>query len=109
MTTIHAYTNDQVLIDTYHPDMYRARSATHSMIPAKTGAASALGLVLPELAGKLDGLAIRVPTINVSLVDLSFQAKGITTAKEVNEILKKASESSSLKVCLITVKNLSFL
>lgn len=97
MTTIHAYTNDQVLIDTYHPDKYRARSATHSMIPAKTGAASALGLVLPELAGKLDGLAIRVPTINVSLVDLSFQSKRITTAQEVNAILKKASESSTLK------------
>lgn len=97
MTTIHAYTNDQVLIDTYHPDMYRARSATHSMIPAKTGAASALGLVLPELAGKLDGLAVRVPTINVSLVDLSFQAKRTTTAKDVNEILKKASESTELK------------
>lgn len=97
MTTIHAYTNDQVLIDTYHPDMYRARSATHSMIPAKTGAASALGLVLPELAGKLDGLAIRVPTINVSLVDLSFQAKRVTTAEEVNQILKKASETGPLK------------
>lgn len=97
MTTIHAYTNDQVLIDTYHPDKYRARSATHSMIPAKTGAASALGLVLPELAGKLDGLAIRVPTLNVSLVDLSFQAKCTTTVKEVNDILKKASESTALK------------
>jgi glyceraldehyde 3-phosphate dehydrogenase len=97
MTTIHAYTNDQVLIDTYHPDMYRARSATHSMIPAKTGAASALGLVLPELAGKLDGLAIRVPTINVSLVDLSFQANRTTTVQEVNEILKKASQEKGLK------------
>ncbi len=97
MTTIHAYTNDQVLIDSHHSDMYRARSATHSMVPAKTGAASALGLVLPELAGKLDGLAIRVPTINASLVDLSFQAKRTTTVKEVNEILKKASESTELK------------
>ncbi|MGB9086973.1 MAG: type I glyceraldehyde-3-phosphate dehydrogenase [Candidatus Aquirickettsiella gammari] len=97
MTTIHSYTNDQVLIDTYHPDMYRARSATHSMIPTKTGAASALGLVLPELAGKLDGLAIRVPTINVSLVDLSFQSKRATTAMEVNQILKKASEEKALQ------------
>jgi glyceraldehyde 3-phosphate dehydrogenase len=97
MTTIHSYTNDQVLIDTYHPDRYRARSATHSMIPTKTGAAAALGLVLPELAGKLDGLAIRVPTINVSLVDLSFQAKRATTAMEVNQILKQASEEAALK------------
>lgn len=97
MTTVHAYTNDQVLIDTYHPDMYRARSATHSMIPAKTGAASALGLVLPELSGKLDGLAVRVPTINVSLVDLSFQAKRETTVQEVNQILKKTSLEGPLK------------
>lgn len=97
MTTIHAYTNDQVLIDTYHSDMYRSRSATHSLIPTKTGAASALGLVYPELDGKLDGLAIRVPTINVSLVDLSFQSKRETTAQEVNEILKKASKTSPLK------------
>ena len=97
MTTIHSYTNDQVLINIYHPDMYRARSATHSMIPTKTGAASALGLVLPELAGKLDGLAIRVPTINVSLVDLSFQSKRATTAMEVNQILKKASEEKALQ------------
>ena len=97
MTTIHAYTNDQVLIDTYHSDMYRSRSATHSLIPTKTGAASALGLVYPELDGKLDGLAIRVPTINVSLVDLSFQSKRETTAQEVNEILKKASKTSALK------------
>lgn len=97
MTTIHAYTNDQVLIDTYHSDIYRSRSATHSMIPTKTGAASALGLVYPKLDGKLDGLAIRVPTINVSLVDLCFQAKQKVTSKEVNEILKKASENSTLK------------
>lgn len=97
MTTIHAYTNDQVLIDTYHSDKYRSRSATHSMIPTKTGAASALGLVYPKLEGKLDGLAIRVPTINVSLVDLSFQAERNTTSKEVNEILRKASESSALQ------------
>jgi glyceraldehyde 3-phosphate dehydrogenase len=97
MTTIHAYTNDQVLIDTYHSDMYRSRSATHAMIPTKTGAASAMGLVYPKLDGKLDGLAIRVPTINVSLVDLSFQAERKVTSKEVNEILKNASESSVLK------------
>lgn len=97
MTTIHAYTNDQVLLDTQHSDMHRARSATSSMIPTKTGAASAVGLVLPELAGKLDGLAIRVPTINVSLVDLSFQAKRTTTIEELNQILKQASKEASLK------------
>lgn len=100
MTTIHAYTNDQVLIDTYHADKYRSRSATHSMIPTKTGAASALGLVCPELDGKLDGLAIRVPTINVSLVDLSFQAERKTTAKDVNALLEKASKSHPLKEVL---------
>ena len=92
MTTIHAYTNDQVLTDVYHEDLRRARSATMSMIPAKTGAAVAVGLVLPELNGKLDGFAIRVPTINVSLVDLSFIAKRDTTVDEVNAILKTASE-----------------
>ena len=92
MTTIHAYTNDQVLTDVYHEDLRRARSATQSQIPTKTGAASAVGLVLPELAGKLDGYAIRVPTINVSLVDLSFVAKRATTVEEVNGILKAASE-----------------
>ncbi|MDQ8039542.1 MAG: type I glyceraldehyde-3-phosphate dehydrogenase [Rickettsiella sp.] len=97
MTTIHAYTNDQVLLDTHHSDMRRARSATQSMIPTKTGAASAVGLVLPELAGRLDGLAIRVPTINVSLVDLSFQAVRKTTIDEVNKILKEASEEKALK------------
>lgn len=97
MTTIHAYTNDQVLLDTHHSDMHRTRSATQSMIPTKTGAASAVGLVLPELAGKLDGLAIRVPTINVSLVDLSFQAARTTTIKEINQILKQASEEAALK------------
>lgn len=97
MTTIHAYTNDQVLLDTHHSDMHRARSATQSMIPTKTGAAAALGLVLPELDGKLDGLAIRVPTINVSLVDLSFQAERQTTVDEVNKILKSASEETTLK------------
>jgi glyceraldehyde 3-phosphate dehydrogenase len=92
MTTIHAYTNDQVLIDVYHEDLRRARSATQSQIPTKTGAAAAVGLVLPELAGKLDGYAIRVPTINVSLVDLSFVAKRATTVEEVNGVLKAASE-----------------
>ncbi len=94
MTTIHSYTNDQVLTDVYHEDLRRARSATMSMIPTKTGAAAAVGLVLPELNGKLDGFAIRVPTINVSLVDLSFIAKRDTTVDEVNEILKAASEGA---------------
>ena len=92
MTTVHAYTNDQVLTDVYHEDLRRARSATMSMIPTKTGAAAAVGLVLPELNGKLDGYAIRVPTINVSIVDLSFVAKRDTTVEEVNSILKAASE-----------------
>ena len=92
MTTVHAYTNDQVLTDVYHEDLRRARSATMSMIPTKTGAAAAVGLVLPELNGKLDGYAIRVPTINVSIVDLSFIAKRDTTVDEVNEILKSAAE-----------------
>jgi len=92
MTTIHAYTNDQVLTDVYHEDLRRARSATHSMIPTKTGAASAVGLVLPELNGKLDGYAIRVPTINVSIVDLSFVAARETTVEEVNSILKAAAD-----------------
>ncbi len=97
MTTVHAYTNDQVLLDVMHEDLRRARSATQSMIPAKTGAAAAIGLVLPDLNGKLDGFAIRVPTINVSIVDLSFLAARDTTVDEVNAIMKKASESGSLK------------
>jgi len=92
MTTIHAYTNDQVLTDVYHEDLRRARSATMSMIPTKTGAAAAVGLVLPDLNGKLDGFAMRVPTINVSVVDLSFMSKKTTTADEVNALLKAASE-----------------
>jgi glyceraldehyde 3-phosphate dehydrogenase len=92
MTTVHSYTNDQVLTDVYHSDLRRARSATHSMIPTKTGAAAAVGLVLPELAGKLDGFAIRVPTINVSVVDLTFEAKRATTKEEVNAVLKAAAE-----------------
>ena len=92
MTTIHSYTNDQVLTDVYHEDLRRARSATMSMIPTKTGAAAAVGLVLPELNGKLDGFAMRVPTINVSLVDLSFIAKRATTVDEVNQKIKNAAE-----------------
>jgi glyceraldehyde 3-phosphate dehydrogenase len=91
MTTVHAYTNDQVLTDVYHSDLRRARSATMSMIPTKTGAAAAVGLVLPELKGKLDGFSVRVPTINVSFVDLTFIAKRATAATEVNDILKKSS------------------
>lgn len=94
MTTVHAYTNDQVLSDVMHEDLRRARSATMSMIPTKTGAAAAVGLVLPELNGKLDGFAIRVPTINVSLVDLSFIAKRDTTVEEVNALMKAASEGA---------------
>ena len=92
MTTIHAYTNDQVLTDVYHEDLRRARSATMSMIPTKTGAAAAVGLVLPELNGKLDGFAMRVPTINVSIVDLTFTAARATSVEEVNGVLKAASE-----------------
>jgi glyceraldehyde 3-phosphate dehydrogenase len=94
MTTIHAYTNDQVLTDVFHKDLRRARSATMSMIPTKTGAAAAVGLVLPELKGKLDGFAVRVPTINVSLVDLTFVAKRATSIEEINAILKEASQGS---------------
>jgi len=94
MTTIHAYTNDQVLTDVYHEDLRRARSATQSMIPTKTGAASAVGLVMPELNGKLDGYAIRVPTINVSIVDLAFVAKRATTVDEVNNVMKQAAEGA---------------
>jgi glyceraldehyde 3-phosphate dehydrogenase len=97
MTTVHAYTNDQVLTDVYHTDLRRARSATHSMIPTKTGAASAVGLVLPELKGKLDGFAIRVPTINVSLVDLSFTARRATTVEEINGLMKAAAAAGPLE------------
>jgi glyceraldehyde 3-phosphate dehydrogenase len=92
MTTVHSYTNDQVLTDVFHQDLRRARSATQSMIPTKTGAAAAVGLVLPELDGKLDGFAVRVPTINVSLVDLTFVAARTTSKDEINKILKAASE-----------------
>ena len=94
MTTIHSYTNDQVLTDVYHSDLRRARSATQSMIPTKTGAAAAVGLVLPELAGKLDGFAMRVPTINVSVVDLTFQAARNTSKAEIDEILTAASKGA---------------
>ncbi len=92
MTTIHSYTNDQVLTDVYHSDLRRARSATQSMIPTSTGAAAAVGLVLPELNGKLDGYAVRVPTINVSLVDLSFKASRDTSVEEISDLLKSSSE-----------------
>jgi len=97
MTTVHAYTNDQVLLDVTHDDLRRARAAAQSMIPSKTGAAAAIGLVLPELNGKLDGYAIRVPTVNVSIVDLSFIAARDTSVEEVNAIMKKASEEGGLK------------
>lgn len=92
MTTIHAYTNDQVLTDVYHSDLRRARSATMSQIPTKTGAAAAVGLVLPELAGRLDGYAMRVPTINVSTVDLTFVAERATSKEEIDKIMKEASQ-----------------
>jgi glyceraldehyde 3-phosphate dehydrogenase len=97
MTTIHSYTNDQVLTDVYHTDLRRARSATHSMIPTKTGAAASVGLVLPELKGKLDGFSIRVPTINVSLVDLSFSAKRATSVEEINGLMKTAAGGGPLQ------------
>ena len=96
MNTIHAYTNDQVLTDVYHEDLRRARSATGSMIPTKTGAAAAVGLVLPELAGKLDGFSVRVPTINVSLVDLTFIAARETDVDEINTLLKNAADDKVL-------------
>lgn len=99
MTTIHAYTNDQNLSDVYHSDPYRARSATQSMIPTKTGAAEAVGLVLPELAGKLTGMAVRVPVINVSLVDLTVELGRETTAEEVNALMEQASARSPILAC----------
>lgn len=92
MTTVHSYTNDQVLTDVYHRDPRRARAAGLNIIPTRTGAAAAVGLVLPELNGKLDGFAMRVPTINVSVVDLTFNAARKTTVEEVNEVVKKVSE-----------------
>ncbi|MSQ99873.1 MAG: type I glyceraldehyde-3-phosphate dehydrogenase [Gammaproteobacteria bacterium] len=97
MTTIHAYTNDQVLTDVYHSDLRRARSATMSMIPTKTGAAAAVGLVLPALKGKFDGFAVRVPTINVSLVDLTFTAARATTVAEIDAMMQAAASTSPLK------------
>jgi glyceraldehyde 3-phosphate dehydrogenase len=106
MTTVHAYTNDQVLTDVYHDDLRRARSATMSMIPTKTGAAAAVGLVLPELDGRLDGYAIRVPTINVSMVDLSFIAARDTSVDEVNAIMKEAAEGALKGVLAYTKEQL---
>ncbi|NIR61990.1 MAG: type I glyceraldehyde-3-phosphate dehydrogenase [Gammaproteobacteria bacterium] len=92
MTTIHSYTNDQVLTDVYHKDLRRARSATMSQIPTKTGAAAAVGLVMPDLNGKLDGFAIRVPTVNVSVVDLTFVAARETSKEEIDKVMKEAAE-----------------
>src|SRR6186713_94722 len=106
MTTIHAYTNDQRLTDVYHEDIRRARSATMSMIPAKTGAAAAVGLVLPELKGKLDGFAVRIPTINVSLVDLVFTAKRATSVEEINKFVKEAADGAMKGVLAYTDKQL---
>lgn len=91
MNTVHAFTNDQSLLDVYHTDLRRARAATQSIIPTKTGAAAAVGLVLPELNGKLDGFAVRVPTVNVSVVDLTFEAKRATTVAEINEVMRRAA------------------
>ena len=105
MTTIHSYTNDQVLTDVYHTDLRRARSATQSMIPTKTGAAAAVGLVLPELKGKLDGFAIRVPTINVSLVDLTFTAERATSVEEINKLMKAAAARRRCKACSPTTRS----
>jgi glyceraldehyde 3-phosphate dehydrogenase len=106
MTTIHSYTNDQVLTDVYHSDLRRARSATQSMIPTKTGAAAAVGLVLPELAGRLDGFAMRVPTINVSVVDLTFQASKNTSKEEIDDILKAAADGPLKGILEINTKPL---
>jgi glyceraldehyde 3-phosphate dehydrogenase len=102
MTTIHSYTGDQPTLDTMHKDLYRARAAALSMIPTSTGAAKAVGLVLPELKGKLDGFAMRVPTPNVSVVDLKFIAKRATTKEEVNEMILKAAANGPLKGILGT-------
>ncbi len=103
MTTIHSYTNDQRLSDVYHSDLYRARAAAMNMIPTATGAASAVGLVIPELKGKIDGMAVRVPTINVSLVDLNFVAARKTTVEEVNEIIAAAAKSTPAMATVLTV------
>jgi len=102
ITTIHAYTNDQVLIDTYHTELRRARAAAMSMIPTKTGAAIAVGLVLPELSGKLDGYAMRVPTLNVSMVDLAFISKRQTSVEEINAVMKEAAEGPLKSVLAYT-------
>jgi glyceraldehyde 3-phosphate dehydrogenase len=104
MTTIHSYTNDQPSLDQMHKDLYRARAAALSMIPTSTGAAKAVGLVLPELNGKLDGVAIRVPTPNVSVVDFKFVAKRATTKEEVNEAVKRASEQQLKGVLAYTTR-----
>jgi len=106
MTTIHSYTNDQALLDTFHKDLYRARGGATSMIPTSTGAARAVGLVLPELKGKLDGGAIRVPTPNVSLVDLTFVPSRETSADEINNALKAASEGPLKGVLAVTAEPL---
>jgi glyceraldehyde 3-phosphate dehydrogenase len=106
MTTIHAYTNDQVLTDVYHKDLRRARSATMSQIPTKTGAAAAVGLVLPELNGKLDGFAMRVPTINVSVVDLTFVARRATSNQEIDAAVREASEGALKGILGINTKPL---
>ncbi|KGI78471.1 type I glyceraldehyde-3-phosphate dehydrogenase [Oleiagrimonas soli] len=106
MTTIHAYTNDQVLTDVFHKDLRRARSATMSQIPTKTGAAAAVGLVLPELNGKLDGFAMRVPTINVSVVDLSFVAARETTKEEVDQVVKAAADGPLKGILAVNTKPL---
>ena len=106
MTTIHAYTNDQVLTDVYHSDLRRARSATHSQIPTKTGAAAAVGLVLPELNGKLDGFAMRVPTINVSVVDLVFTAARATTKEEIDAVINEAAHGSMKGILAVNTQPL---
>jgi len=106
MTTVHSYTNDQVLTDVYHKDLRRARSASQNMIPTKTGAAAAVGLVLPHLNGKLDGYSIRVPTINVSIVDLSFVAKRPTSVDEVNKVLQQAAEGDLKGILEYTTEQL---
>jgi glyceraldehyde 3-phosphate dehydrogenase len=106
MTTIHSYTNDQVLTDVYHSDLRRARSATMSQIPAKTGAAAAVGLVLPELNGKLDGFAMRVPTINVSVVDLTFDAARATTKEEIDAVINEAANGALKGILAVNTKPL---
>jgi glyceraldehyde 3-phosphate dehydrogenase len=106
MNTIHSFTNDQVLTDVYHKDLRRARSAVHNMVPTKTGAAAAVGLVLPHLNGKLDGYSIRVPTINVSIVDLTFVAKRPTTVEEVNKAVKQAADTDLKGILEYTTEQL---